>query len=255
MLYIVKPSLLKDPRILALVKKNGDNPETNLVSTETRVDSWYAVRKRHPNEPWKHSRELYGKHDGATFLITGSGPSVKTLGKIPKDWVVMSINRSVVVPERVDYWCACDVDAVSQVRPAQTVTRVFGIQTYDQMKGKPFYAVEFNGTPLRWKLPETRPLYWNETTLGWVIHLAIRMGASRIITIGTELSAAGQFDGFVQPGKSRDWQCAQHLGVRDRMLSMFSPVEKLQWYERPCEILDASNGALPVAKVRLADVV
>ena len=255
MLYVVKPSLLKDPRILAMVRANGDDPETNLWSSETRVDSWYAVRKRHPDEPWKNSRELYGKHTGATILITGSGPSVKTLGKIPKDWVVMSINRSVLVPERVDYWCCCDQEAISQVQPASTVTRVFGIQTYDYMKGKPFYAVEFNGYPLRWKNPETRPLYWNETTLGWVIHLAIRLGAARIITIGTELTAAGQFDGFLQPGKTRDWQGAQHLGVRDRMLGMFSPAEKLQWYERPVEILDASNGYLPVSKVRLADVV
>lgn len=255
MLYLVKPSLLKDPRILAMVKANGDDPETNLFSSQSRVDSWYAVNQRCPGQPWKHSRELYGKHTGATILITGSGPSVKTLGKIPKDWVVMSVNRSVTIPERVDYWCACDIEAISQVEPASTVTRVFGIQTYDHMKGKPFYAVEFNGEPLRWKNPETRPLYWNETTLGWVIHLAIRMGAARIITIGTELSASGQFDGFVQPGKTKDWQVAQHLGVRDRMLGMFTAEEKLQWYERPVEMLDASNGYLPIPKVRLADVV
>lgn len=255
MLYLVKPSLLKDPRILAMVKARGDDPETNLFSTQSRVDSWYAVNQRCPGQPWKHMRELYGRHTGATILITGSGPSVKTLGKIPKDWVVMSINRSVTVPERVDYWCACDIDAVTQVEPSPSITRVFGIQTYDRMKGKPFYAVEFNGAPMRWKNPETRPLYWNETTLGWVLHLAIRMGAARIITIGTELSMEGQFDGFVQKGMKKDWQIAQHLGVRDRMIGMFKPEEKLQWYERPCEILDASNGALPVPKVRLDDVV
>ncbi len=255
MFYLVSKDKLKDPRILAMVKANGDEVD-NLVCNQVRIDSWYSVSKREPGNPWKHMTELYGKHEGKTILVTGSGPTVKQLKTriLPKDWVVMSANRSVMVPDRVDYWCASDPTALEQVNPSPKVNRVLSIQLYSWMKGKPFYAVEMNGQPLRWRKPETRPLYWNETTLGWMLHLAIRMGAARIITIGTELSYDGQYDGYVQRQCSRDWQIAQHGGVRDRMLEMFKPEEKLQWYERPVEMLDASNGALPIPKVRLEDV-
>ena len=107
----------------------------------------------------------------------------------------------------------------------------------------PAYAVEVAGDPGRW--PEgNRPLYWNEITLGWCIHLAIRMGAKRIVTIGTDLTT-GYPDGFIQTGRSKDWQLAQHIGCRERTIEMF---------RKDVEILDASGGAMPCPKVKLEDV-
>jgi hypothetical protein len=254
MLYLVKPELIDSPRIRAMAKRNGDDPDTSIFGPEVRVDSWQAVQKRAPGNPWKHMSELYGTAQGKTVLIAGSGPSVRTLESVPEGWTVMAINRSWKACPRVDYWCLTDPSSLKENPDApETMTKIVSIQLYSWLIGKPAYMVSFAGNPLRW--PEgKRPLYWNETTLGWVIHLAIRMGAERIITIGTELSEEGQYDGYVQPHRNREWQKAQHFGVRERMLLMFKK-DRDQWLERPVELLDASNGALPLPKVRIADAV
>lgn len=254
MLYLVKPELVNSPRIRAMAKANGDDPETSIFGPTVRVDSWEAIQKREPGQPWKHMSELYGTATGKTILITGSGPSVKELKEIPDDWIVMAVNRSWRACPRVDYWCITDRESIKENADApESMKKVASIQLYTWLKGKDAYMVSFAGDPLRW--PEgKRPLYWNETTLGWVIHLAIRMGADRIITIGTELSEDGQFDGFIPGAGNRAWQVAQHRGVRERMLEMFSK-DAAQWLERPVWMQDASNGALPIEKVRIEDAV
>jgi hypothetical protein len=200
-------------------------------------------------------RELYGRHEGETIIITGSGPSLagaaETLAKSKR--TIMSINRSIKsVP--ATYFLAHDPDALLELKDhpnTQRAQKIVSCQVMEHAPGMELYGIEASGKPSRWPL-SSRPLYWNEITLGWAIHLAIRMGAARIVTIGTDLSV-GYSDGFVQPGKDKDWLLAQHIGTRERTIEMFER-DKSEWYERPVEILDASMGAMPVPKVKLEEI-
>lgn len=256
MLYIVKKSLVDDPRIRGMLRPEiGETHENNVWSNEVRVDTWKAVSRRNPGHPWRHVKELYGRHDGETLVVAGAGPSLLALrGK--SRHAVLAINRAILeVPAK--YWLVHDRDCYLAWKDhpnAKAATKILCIQLYDILKAEPAFLVEVNGMPERWRVVEDRPLYWNECTLGWGLHLAIRMGAKRVCTIGTELSLEGQFDGFVQPGHDRHWQMSQHAGVRERMLEMFTPQEVPHWRDREVEIVDASGGELPVPKVSVDEI-
>lgn len=254
MLILTTEKKLRSRRLLAMLPE-GDTWEKNIWSNEFRNDTWGAVMDRNPGEPWTHMKALYGRHPGETLIITGSGPSLipalPLLGKTKHP--LMSINRSIkAVPAR--YFVAHDPDVVVELKEHpnfQAAERIVSCQALEFAKGTAFFGIEAMTQPTRWP-SDRRPLYWNEITLGWAIHLAIRMGFDRIVTVGIDLST-GYPDGFIQPGRDKDWLYAQHLGARERTLEMFQK-DKAEWYERPIEILDASGGAMPVPKVRLEDV-
>lgn len=257
MFYVVKRKNLRNPKILSMVDpKRGETWDTHVFSEVVRVDGWKRIQNRCPGEPWRHMRELYGTLDGKTVLISGSG---HTLTECPKKVGIPSfaVNRSIR-HLKADYWCVSDKEAylTNKDHPnAKTATIIANCQLYESLGGVPCFMVEMNPDPWRWPNAEDRPLYWNETTTGWAIHLALRMGAARAVLIGQDAPGRGMYDGHLQEGRDFNWQLDQHYGVMERMLQMFSPSETEKWMERPFEVLDASGGYLPCKKVKLADYV
>lgn len=251
MFIITTEKKLRANSILRMLEE-GDTWEAQVWPNEVRIDSWGAILARNPGAPWKHMKELYGTRKGETLILTGSGPSLEEAlpflerTKHP----VMSINRSIR-HVKAAYFVAHDADVIRELHGHpnyEAATKIVSCQALESFPGEEFYGVEVAGTPSRWPEP-IRPLYWNEITLGWALHLAIRMGFDRIVTIGTDLTI-GYPNGFIQPGRDADWLKAQHLGMIERTIEMFK-ADKDLWYERPAQILDASGGALPAPKVKL----
>jgi hypothetical protein len=91
----------------------GDTWQENIWPNTFICDTWEETVKRHPGQPWKHMKELYGRHEGETIIITGSGPSLdQALPALHQTThPILSINRSVMkVPAR--YLCCHDKDAI-----------------------------------------------------------------------------------------------------------------------------------------------
>jgi hypothetical protein len=255
MLYITTKGKLNDPRIKAMPRTAlGESWEEDVWTNQVRVDTWKAVMRRNPTQPWKNANDLRGAAEGKTVLILGSGKSLSYLKTIPEGVVTLAVNRAVR-HLKPDYWCLHDVDTLAQNMDhpnAEGVPWVCCIQLYSWLKDRPAYLVEVNGEPNRWRDPALRPFYWAESTTGWAIHLAIRMGAKKIVLYGHDYPGNGHFDDYVQAGRDKVWQLGQHFGVMERLLEMFSEAEKPQWLERPVEIVDATPGGfLPLPKVNL----
>lgn len=252
MFYLVKKNKVNHPHTLARLA-GVETYHDNIVSDVVRVDCWKAVTRRVPNQPWKHMKELYGTLQGKTAFLCGSGPSLKEMPE-KANHPVFAVNRSIR-HIKADYWCLTDLDAYESSKDhphAKAAMLVCNIQLYEKLNGVPCYMIENAGDPWRWKEGE-RPLYYNETTTGWAIHLAMRMGVDRLVMIGNDGPGGGMFDGHIQDGRDRNWQLDQHYGVMERMLQMFHPDEREKWNDRPMEIIDASGGYLPVKKGRLRD--
>ena len=65
MIYLVKQSLVNSPRIRAMLRPEfGETFEDHVFSEQVRVDTWNSVSARNPGHPWRHMRDLYGKHEG-----------------------------------------------------------------------------------------------------------------------------------------------------------------------------------------------
>lgn len=258
MLYLVRKENLKDPMILAMLRKElGETYEDNVFCELARNDSWDAVSARNPGHPWRHMSELYGKAKTKVALICGSGESLKELPEtLPAHVTTFAVNRAIL-RVKADYFACHDTDAWKTYRDhpnVKSAEKLICVQVYTDLKDTPCTLIEVAGEPMRWRKPERRPLYWAESTTGWVIHLAIRMGFEKILLIGMDYPGGGMYDGFVQDGKTRDWQIGQHFGVMERLLGMFSDSEKPQWYERPVEIIDTTpRGYLPVATLPIVE--
>jgi hypothetical protein len=245
---------LKSQSILRMLDP-GDIWEEDVWTNNVRKDDWASIMDRHPGQPWHHMSELYGKHPGETIIVTGSGPSllpaIPALQKTKR--TVMSINRSIRhVP--ATYFCAHDIEPITELidHPnVQAAKKIISCQILHQVReGTELYGIEAAGQPSRW-MEGKRPLYWNEITLGWVIHLCIRMGAKRVVTIGCDLSL-GYPDGFLQKGRTKEWLEAQHRGCQERTIEMFRK-DGEHWRDAECEVLDASGGLMPVPQVKLED--
>lgn len=253
MIYITTKGKVNDPRFRVMPRpQDGETWDDSVWTNEVRIDTWKAVMRRNPTQPWKHMNELYDTLGGRTVLILGTGKSLNDLPEIPKDVVTFAVNRAVrkVKP---DYWCFHDIDTLAQNMDHENAAGakwVSSIQLYSYLKERPAYLVEVNGEPKRWGNPLQRPLYWAESTTGWAIHLALRMGAGKVVMYGHDYPGAGHYDSYVQPGRDTTWQLGQHFGVMERIFEMFR--EQDQWYERPVELIDATpNGFLPMKKLSL----
>lgn len=224
------------------------------VWTDTVVSATYAAwKKRKPDNPFMDMRSLYGAARGRTVFVCGSGPGVLR-GPVKYPSISIAVNRAI---KRVDadYWAFGDAKPYREYRDhphGRTATKIMGAGLGLLFPDVRAYLSEAEGTPMRYKDPRRRPLYWNQQTFSWVVHLAIRMGARRIVCVGCEFSLTPYFDGSLN-GKSED----HHRGVmfinRERVSEMFT-TDRGQWDERPGEILDASDGFLPVPKVDLKGV-
>jgi len=215
-----------------------------------------ANRKNYPEMTQRGMRELFGKHKGETILICGSGPS---LSKCPENPEIpaIAINRAIT-RVKTPYWAFVDMEAMrlyGEHPNAKQAAKMFGANLYILLKDlENAYQIDFVGYPNSVKNEARRPLYFNCNTFAWTMHLAIKMGAKRIVTIGCEFSETPYFDGFKPSGYGapEDQAALMRIG-RNRMLEMFG-ADRDQWFDPSVEILDASGGALPVTKVRLEDV-
>lgn len=212
--------------------------------------------KRYPDRGYIHYKTLEGTAKGKECLILGYGPSRKRFKSLDYGGAVFAINRAIDEAPSADYWCAHEVDVIK----SHATYRSGGSNLITQGANSIFdgfqeatarlrvIMIDAASDPLRWP-KETRPLYWNEITFGWVLHLAIRMGFDRIYTLGIDLTQ-GYGPGVHHPGMSDTELRRQHYGVQVRTEEMFvNPIEKAKWYEREVEILDLSGGNLPVTKV------
>lgn len=253
---ITKRGNMNSP-IIQQMKANG----AEVWTDEMRRASYAGIKKQRPDAPFKDMRSLYGKFSGETAFICGAGPSLSSCPvKLPGP--TFAINRAIKHVQ-ADYWCFSDVLATrdSGSHPnAKTSEWAFGSALHVFFPDVAGYLIEANGQPLSHKNEADRPLYWNGSTFSWVLHWAVKSGAKRIVTIGCEFSLAGYFDGApIRPPVQSDNPDVAALSARIlsesarvRVDDMFGP-DKAHWFDPSVEILDASNGYLPVPKIKLED--
>ena len=248
MLYLMSQEKFKRLRL------PNDLGDDQYYCNVMRVDSWQAVTRREPNQPWEHMSTLYGKYRGQSALILGCGPSIKSLDPERKlKSIVFAMNRSILWKRNADYWCVTDEDVIKTVPWDGRVRILANIQLYPYLLGRPAVMVEYDHEPMRWRNPDKRPLYWAESTLSWTLHLCIRMGFAKLYFLGNELSTDPHWDGYVANDEA-DYK-DQHMGVMARIIEMFGP-HRSQWDERSGEyqLWDASGGHLPVPKCSVKDI-
>lgn len=235
--------------LVAEMKANG----AEIWSSQMIRASYEGLKKIRPGNPYKDMRSLYGKYAGQTVFIAGSGPSLLSCPeKLPGP--TFAINRAIK-HVKADYFCFCDMKATrdSGSHPnAKAAEWAFGSALHVFMPNTPGYLIEANGNPSNYRVDAVRPLYWNGATFSWVLHWAIRSGAKRVIIVGCEFSLEGYYDGTeVLPNSLQSSRIVSEC-ARIRVDDMFGP-DKTEWYDPNVEILDASNGYLPVPKTKLED--
>lgn len=259
-----------DEQVVTVITKHG-RPQSALVQqmkangaevwSDVHIRASYAVvKKTLPNSKFKDMRSMYGRHKGETVFICGAGPSLTSCpSTLPGP--VFAINRAIK-HVKADYWCFSDVKATRDSgdhQNAKTAEWAFGSALHCFFKDSPGYLIEAIGAPLDVKDESQRPLYWNGATFSWVLHWAVKSGAKRIVIMGCEFSLSGYYDGSrILPFDSRK-KDGPDLGelivcetARLRIDDMFGE-DRPQWFDPNVELLDASNGYLPIPKTRLED--
>lgn len=224
-----------------------------LQSNEFISATYEAVKLRHPNTPHHSMRELYGTLAGQTVFICGSGPSLAS-GPTKLPGVTFAINRAITYMA-ADFFCFSDMESwrlYGEHPNAQAAKKCFNAGLHIFFPDTPGYLIEAHGSPNSFTIHEKRPIYFNLATFTWVLHLAIKAGAKRIICVGTEFSTDKYYDGFQPKGYEGELTNGLLAVSKARMLEMFGP-DKGQWFDPSVEILDASGGALLVPKTRLED--
>lgn len=236
----------------ALVERMLSNG-AELMTSEVISATYEAIKKARPDAPYHSMRELYGTMKGKTVFICGSGPSLATSPtKLPGP--TFAINRAITYMA-ADFWCFSDMEAwrlYGEHENAKAAKKCFGSGMHLFFPDMPAYLIEALGSPNSYLIEAKRPLYCNLATFSWVLHLAIKAGAKRVVCVGTEFSTDKYYDGFVPKDYEGDKTSALLAISRSRMLEMFGP-DKDQWFDPSVEILDASGGALPVPKTKLED--
>jgi len=249
-------TILTTPAKMAKYKAMA-RPGADVFPSRVIHADYEANRKNYPEMTQRGMRELFGKHPGETILVCGSGPSLWNCPVKPP-CPTIAINRAITYVQ-ADYWAFVDMEAwrlYGDHCHAKAAKKMFGANMYILLKDlqDDAYQVDFCGYPNSIKNEARRPLYFNCNTFAWVVHLAIKMGAKRIVTVGCEFSATPYFDGFIPKDYEADGKQEALMNVgRNRMLEMFG-ADKEQWFDPSVELLDASGGALPVPKCRLEDV-
>jgi len=208
----------------------------------------------YPERGYIYHGDLSNTQSGPCTIL-GYGPSRLKFNRSKFAGPVFAINRSIEVCPDAEYWCCHDRDVIEEfahTRPKGSYVLTQGCQgrypSFEEAtKGMKVVMVDAEANPSRWPMPDSKPLYWNETTFGWALHLAIRMGFTTINTIGIDLSLGG----YKHPKMDDEELKRQHEGVRERILRMFEPSERLEWYDRPARLVDYSGGLLPVEKATL----
>lgn len=215
--------------------------------------SYAGVKAARPDAPFLDMRSLYGKYKGQTVFICGAGPSIQNCPeKLPGP--TFAINRAIK-KVKADHWCFCDMKATrdSGDHPnTKTAVWAFSSAMHIWLKDVPGHLIEANGSPNDHKIEAQRPLYFNGATFSWVLHWAVKSGAKRIVIMGCEFSLDGYYDGTpILPTSQMSARIVSEI-ARLRVDDMFG-LDKPHWYDPNVEILDASNGYLPVPKTKLED--
>ena len=257
-------------RIVTVITKRGNNSPfiqemrangAEIWTDEMRRASYEGIKRQYPDSSFKDMRSFYGKLSGQTAFICGSGPSLNTCpSKLPGP--TFAVNRAIKHVQ-ADYWCFSDVQATRDAEGhphTKTAQWAFGSALHVFFKNVPAYLIEANGQPLDHKIDAERPLYWNGSTFSWVLHWVVKAAPKRIILIGCEFSLEGYFDGspirpVTRSTNPEDIAMSSRIvseSARIRVEDMFGP-ERHQWFDPNVEILDASNGHIPVPKTKLEE--
>lgn len=243
-------------------KKNMNSPEIQQMRaagaeiwTDVHLRASYAgVKKLYPNSNFRDMHDLYGKFKGETVFICGAGPSINACPEVLPG-PVFAINRAIK-KVKADYWCFSDVKATRDSgdhKNTKTAMWAFCAAMHIFFKDVPGYLIEANSRPMDHLIEADRPLYFNGATFSWVLHLAVKSGAKRIVIVGCEFSLDGYFDGTaILPFSGQLNSRIVSETARLRVDDMFGE-DKTQWSDPNVEILDASGGYLPVPKTRLED--
>lgn len=222
-----------------------DLPQSEVIRPIRLNDKVDFVLKSFPNDGFISFRSLYGTAVGRTAWLIGYGPSW-SLGSTKKlDGDIFVINRAIRGYPNATYWACHDIDAIPECMDSKgpgtkIITQAGNIYCTTAWPHRDTILIETDRNPERWLLPEKRPLYFNQTTLGWLLDLAVKMGYSRINLLGTDDHTTWE---YVSPKFDEKELRRQHVGCRERMLEMFVSDEK-QWRDRPVVIADYSNGSL-----------
>ena len=218
----------------------------------------YAGADRIAEEQHQQSfRSTYGTESGPV-IVMGMGPSRLELKGRKVKYPIMAINRAILDFPEAKYWCAQDRESIQDCLPKlKELGATPALVTYachfrtDWWKNADWLKkifIEIFPDPRR---HARRPLYWNQTTVGWTWDLAIRMGFSKIYCIGIGTSTRS----YVNPHYSHEYMDAQHACVRDRLVEMFLPSQIGGWNEKGVPLVDlAFDGYLPIEKGSVNDV-
>lgn len=253
-----------EDQIVTVITKHG-RPQSALVQqmrakgaevwTDIHIRASYeGVKKLYPHSSFKDMKSIYGKHSGQTVFICGAGPSLTSCPtKLPGP--TFAINRAIKHVQ-ADYWCFSDAKAVrdsGEHENAKKAEWAFGAAMHVHFKDASAYLIEASGDA------QGGNLYFNGATFSWVLHWALKSGAKRIVIVGCEFSLGGYFDGArVLPfdNRKKDGPDLGELIVQEtarlRIDDMFGE-DRPHWFDPNVDILDASNGYLPIPKTRLED--
>lgn len=245
---ITKSKHMNSPLIREM-RKNG----AEVWSDQHIRASYEGLKKLRPNNKFKDMRSVFGKHKGETVFVCGAGPSLAGApSKLPGP--TFAINRAIAKVE-AQYWCFSDVlptKLYGDHPNAKAADWAFSSCMHVFFKDVPGYLIEANDNPIGHHVEAQRPLYFNGATFSWALHWAIKSGAKRIILVGCEFSIGPYFDGSpMLPTNTMNAQMIAEV-ARIRVDDMFGP-DKEQWFDPSVEILDASNGYLPLPKTKLEE--
>lgn len=245
---ITKPKHMNSPLIREM-KANG----AEVWSDRHIRASYEGLKTLVPGNKFKDMRSLYGKHPGETVFVCGSGPSLaKAPTKFPGP--TFAINRAITYVN-ADYWCFSDMLPSTRHgahENAKAAAWAFASCMHVYFKDTPGYLIEANANPKSYQNEAVRPLYFNGATFSWALHWAMKTGAKRVILVGCDFSVGPHFDGtpMLDTGDMQSRIVAEV--ARLRMDDMFGP-DRDQWFDPSVELLDASEGYLPIPKTRLED--
>lgn len=231
----------KKDRILEAIEAG-----VQVIGAEITNASVDKMIEKYPELPLVSFRDFIGTRSGPC-LILGYGPSRSKM-PVSAGMPVFALNRAIEPYPSAEFWCVHDlpylVKNVDKIVPRRTlITQSGAIYIAPEVATERTILIEAVDDPSRYK--KQVKLIWNQTTLGWTIHLAMLMGFDPIYTLGCDLT-----DGGYESAEYDDKElCRQHVGVRERMVGMFA--NKHKWYNGKTRIIDLSGGNMPCEKGEL----
>ena len=215
---------------------------------------YYSADRIASEQDAKSFRDLVGTRSGACVII-GMGASRKKLVGKNISVPIFAINRAIVEFPQSEFWCAHDVEALTLVGPKVPTTATlitYAVQcrtpSWDHVKHLKKVLYEIFTDPRR---NTRRPLFWNETTFGPTIDLAIRMGFTKIYIAGVDNSVGS----YVSEEYDHAELVRQHLFVQGRIKQMFDPFWVGAWNPTGAKLIDLSGDTyMPIESGDITDI-